>query len=386
MKKIALFSFAIALSIYCSDAIAGGLNPIARGTQMATGDDAWSFSNNPANLGQFDEPYGELSARLVMPEFSYERFGKTKKSKRGEAHLMPVIGAVYPINEDLAIGLSVYVPFGMGTSFEENPQQLFQDTATMISATNIAPVISLKLSDSMTLGASLRICHGEIEYRAPYDIMGQPIPLPTDSAGDGWGVGACIGLLYEQGNFKAGVCYDSRIEVPTEGTTELSIGLLTIQDSFKSKFTFPERIGAGFVYRLNDKTRIAGDVNWCGYESAVNKMVMKFNYFPTKEMNMSWEDCWSFHGSCRRDVTEHLWAQVGVDYMTAAVTDTVSTLTTDVPGWDVSLKIAGQWESLSIAGEVIYAWGEQSSNSRLFGAEKYGAEVWVVGLSACWRF
>lgn len=379
-KHKALFSVLIGVLIASLSASAGGLNPIARGTTMAT-DDAWSVSNNPATAILCDETSAELGARIVFPRFYYSDAAGRKQTSDKAFYPLPTAGAIWPVGKKTTVGVTAYVPFGLGAKFENNPTQLYYHTETMISATALAPVLAFRFNDKWSGGFSGRFVQGEIKYHAPFDIKGTPVPMDTDSEGDGYGLGVAVGLLGQlTDKLTVGFCYDSEVKVDLSGHTDIYFGPmkgLKIRDGFDSAFTFPPRVGAGFAWDSKRGWGFAGDINWTGYHGTVKTMWMDFDKLPLRKPRpLNWDDCLSIHGSYWEKISDALTVETGVDYMTAAITDTVSTLTPDVPGWDAYLRLIWEKDNVKARLGAIYVWGEQTQGG--WRQEKYEMEGWIL--------
>ncbi|MEI6288662.1 MAG: outer membrane protein transport protein [bacterium] len=380
MRTLVLFTIGLFVVI---PAFAGGLNPVARGPHIAFDDDADIIGNNPAVLITYKSYIG-LGSKLVKPEFTYKSGGITKHSDPNKLYIMPLISFTKKINDDMVIGIGVHSPYGLGSKFNNNPQQLGYDTETELSLTNLTIGAGIKLTEKLSAGLYVNGGYARFKYIAPFDINSVPLPISTKSNGDGFGASVSLGTLYKlTDKLSWGVLYTTKCDAPLHGHTVISIGPLQIRDAFSSEFKFPDRLGTGISWQINDKWRLGLDVNYFWY-SVDKKMSLKFRKIPMTKTNiLAWDDVYSIHTELWHRLNKTTSITFGVDYMTAAITKTVSTLMPDGTGWDVTAKIRKDLGKVVIDGQLIYAWGNQESN-RLCQTEKYRADVYVAKLGISW--
>jgi len=393
MKKLALLTIimAIFISFPC---FAGGLNRIGgigsragamSGAFTAIADDSSLFYYNPAGMAQFGTPYADVGLDIVFPHFSYYNHDSDNDSW----HALPYAGIIYPINEDVNVGLGLTVPYGMGASFERDwplPQ-----SETLISLTNITPALSLRLTDNFYIGAGINIGYMQFKYDAPFDIDGIFLPIGTDNEASGFGLGATVGLLYfPTERLAVGLTYMSELKADLNGESDISIGPINIHDKFQSDFTFPLKLGIGVAYQCTDRLTVAFDANWYGYSKTVDSMKLDFNKLNfTKTSDMDWRDNYSLHLGAQYHLNEDWWLRCGTSYQTAAVPDsTISQLTPDVGGCDVSLGLEYQKEHCSFSTGFLYGWGTNDVKKN-FGVRypgQYRAETLMISAQFGWQF
>ena len=393
MKRLVLFTTIIAIVI-SNECLAGGLNRIGgigsragamSGAFIAIADDSTLFYYNPAGMAQFGTTYIDAGADIILPRFKYE----SNDSKNGVFHLLPYAGIVYPVNDKLNIGLGLTVPYGMGASFEKS--LFLPESETLISLTNITPALSLRLADNFYAGLGLNIGYAQFKYRAPLDVNGRFLPIGTDNEADGLGLGATLGFLYyPTEKLSIGLTYMSELKASLDGNSDISFGPFQIHDQFKSDYTFPPRLGIGVAYRFTPKLTLEFDANWYGYSKTVDSMTLAFKKLPFKKTSqLDWRDNYGLHLGARYRINDNWWLRSGLAYLTAAVPDsTISQLTPDVSGWDVSLGIECQKEHFSFSASAIYGWGKNEVE-RDFGVlypGKYQAETLTVSAQIGWQF
>jgi long-chain fatty acid transport protein len=382
---------------WAGHAAAGGLNRSrgvgARGTAVggaytAIADDASLFYYNPAGMSQFTEPYAELGLDLLIPKFSYDSPLRGRAdSEDWVVHALPLFGYVHPINDFITAGVGAYVPYGMGADFGRNPQALNYHTTSLISITNLSPGISLKLNDELSLGLTADVGFGQFRCKTPFDVAGHYVPMPTDNKGDGFGLGASLGVLWANDWLSLGAMYSTGATTHLDGATEMGAGVLRMRDGFKADIEFPERASAGIAFRPIERLQVSFDASWYGYTGDFDTLELDFDTIPMKKsQKMDWQDNHAFHLGVSYKLNDAWTARAGYAFVTHAIPDeTVNLVTPDMNGSDVALGIECAKGPLSVTGFVLYSWGSRSVGSGL-AKEEYGVDNYSLGFETAWHF
>lgn len=382
---------------WAGKAAAGGLNRIGGigpragamgGAYTAVADDASLFYYNPAGLTQFREPYAEVGGDLLFARFSYEhRLRGQRHSDDFDWHVLPLLGYVQPLTEDVVAGLGVYVPYGMGASFENNRQMLLYDTESLICLTNISPAIAVRFEEQLSLGLSLDIGWSRFKCQVPFDVANHYLPVLTDSEGDGWGLGASVGVLWRAERFRLGARYSTDMSPGIDGTTAMKVGPIEFRDHFESRCHFPERFQAGMAFEPDDRWLLTVDAGWYGYSGDMENLTLHMDKLQIKKTRrLDWDDNYSLHAGAARRLNERWTLRAGYTYVKAAVPDdTVSTLTPDASGSNVSFGFEYDRGALDVGTFVLYGWGERAYGPALL-KEEISADIFTFGFKAGWRF
>ncbi|MEI6288348.1 MAG: outer membrane protein transport protein [bacterium] len=393
MRKIALY---ITVLLLPAPVWAGGLNVIGgrgggadmSGAYNAISDDASLFYYNPSGLLQFKRPYSELIIEVLKLTFTIKDSSGRHTSKNDVVHLLPLGCYIHPLNDELVVGIGLYVPYGHGAVFKE--KWPFAKSDTLISLTNISPAIGWQICDKLSLGLQLNIGIGQMKYQANIP-EGWLLSIPTNTTAIGIGFGATIGTKYQITDELAwGLTYTTPTHVNLSARTHIALGALSFNKGADGDITFPAKIGSGIAYQLTEKWLLAFDANYYFYESAMKNIPLKFHGLPlTKNTVLKWKDNYSLHLGSRYLVNKDLSVSAGVGYQTASVPDdTISQLTPDVTGWDVATGIVYKKNNWKIDSHLIYAWGDREVKPKIgrIGAGHYSAQSLTLGLRAGYSF
>lgn len=397
MRKTVLFTILLS-ALACSHAYAGGLNVIGglgskagamSGAYNAISDDASLFYYNLTGLLNFDEPYAEAGVSALKPTFTKEYLGLRYKSRSDVIHILPLMGYVCPINEDMAFGIGVTVPYGLGASFAGGLGM--SESETLITEINITPAIAFQLTDRLAIGFGPNVGIAQFKYQAPYDIKGRPLPIMTDSEGLGIGLGASVGIRYHLSDRLVwGFSFMSESKIPLRGKTKIGAGLLSFTDDFKSSFAFPAKIGTGIAYQATDKLLVAFDTNYWFYSNAVKEMTLHLERLHFDKTNeLGWRDNYSCHLGMRYLLDDNWTASCGIGFQTAPVPNsTMSQLTPDIKGWDLAYGVSYHKNGFGLNANIIYAWGDRNVKPSLANQApgRYSAETLTFSLSGSWSF
>lgn len=250
------------------------------GGNYVYGEDGGAMAYNPANLLELERSLNaSLTLGLVDAQFTGPagRTGNTRDNHKW----LPNLFAVYPLaDKNLTLGLGISTPHGQSTVWEvDGPfAGAFPHDAEMLTL-NFNPTLAGKINEKLSYGVGADIFWSELSFEQvfPWSVVtGLPSTPPgmAEASGDGTGVGANIGLLYQlDERQRIGLSYRSSVKVDYEGDFNLSGipaplgGLVASESSFGSEIEFPSRIGAGYGIQLNEKLRVGADLEWIEYSS-----------------------------------------------------------------------------------------------------------------------
>ena len=362
MRGLSLYGVAV---LVCSSvAYAGALSPsggvgtydMGLGVQL----EGLRFPHNVAGYTQIDDHFVEFVSEIRVPRFVFrDQFGRKQHSDH-IGHLMPGLRIASRLDEHRVLSLSVKTPFAMGASFQNNFQQWGFDTKTLVSLTTATLGYSVEVTDDLSLGVGAVVGWGQLKWKAPFDIGRRPLPIPTDTEAEGFGVGFTVGLIYGVSEkLFFGLNYTSPLEVSLSGDTDISLGLFGITDSFKSEFKFPASWDIAFAYEASEKLLLTADFNWHQYSQAQQEVLIDFDVLPlTKPVNLGWGDVVSVHVALTYQATEHLALRAGAGMMTQGIPDyRVDTLTPDVFGQNVATGVTWTGKRWHLGGTYSMGWG-----------------------------
>jgi len=310
LKTRRIFTLAF-LSVFglSSLALANGLNLNSLGSRalsmggafVGLADDYSTIFWNPAGMAQFNKRYLGFYGTDVIPSGSYLLQVPTQggllnvvDAKTQTKHYLSGLLAYYhPINDTLVAGIGVYIPSGLGSSWDGDDftnlsNGVAYEWESKIGLVTIAPGISYKISDMISVGAALNINYGMFSMKRwagnaeipqpPYELdLGQ-----YEMNLSGWGFGLTAGVLVKASDtLSLGATVRTPNRVKFSGDTSLSnADLLGFNESSDAEtvsphITFPLWIAGGVAFRPLSGLTLTGDLQWTQW-STLDEVELKF--------------------------------------------------------------------------------------------------------------
>jgi long-chain fatty acid transport protein len=263
------------------------------GAFVGLADDYSAIFWNPAGMSHFNKRYLGFYGTDVIPHGSYLLQVPTEEglltvvdAKTQTKHYLSGLLAYYqPINEYLVAGIGLYIPAGLGTSWDGNDFAGLSDNVayqweSKIGLVTISPGISYKINDMISVGATLNINYGMFSLKRwagnaaipapPYELdLGQ-----YDMSLNGWGIGATAGVLVKASDalsFGATLRTPSRIKFSGDATISnldlLGFVKTSEAETLSPHLTFPLWIAGGVAYKPLPRLTVTGDLQWTNWSS-----------------------------------------------------------------------------------------------------------------------
>lgn len=282
-----LFGNPAGMSRLKREEVSFGMAAIHANTEI---DDASGAFSGPA-LGGTSLPYGGSNDGDMVPFAA-----------------VPMGYYVKPIDDKWALGVGVYVPFGLSTDYESGFQGRYFGDYSEVRVITVQPTVSYRFNDKLSIGfgPTLNRIDGELQSASPNALSLGANDGRVKIEGDDTAIGFNAGLLYEfTPHTRLGVTYHSKVEYTLEGDTRISgtgFGAANgSQYDAQLDLTTPESIDVSLTHQLNDRwTLYAGAMltRWSQFESLIieNEGVpvpLQGSLAPIVE-EQDWHDTWSY--------------------------------------------------------------------------------------------
>ena len=301
MKKLLTLT-AVGTVLVCSDALASGFNlkeqsAAAQGNAFAGAtagaeDISYSFFN-PAGLTRHKGTKISVGGTWIAPRSRAKRAhadtvipgddfpGFQDSGYTGDIVHSAVAPAIYmskQLDDRFTLGLSLNVPYGMITKYNDLWAGRFHGTLSKVTTVTLTPMIAYKATDELSLGAGFQMQYIKATLRngvrVPNPYTGGVLPGVEDKArleGDTFDIGYQLGALYElTPQTRFGIGYRSQIKHKLKGDIEFD-GLmrdLASQD-ISARLTTPANLTIGAYHDINDKWAVMaefGRTYWSSFE------------------------------------------------------------------------------------------------------------------------
>ncbi|EAS40353.1 aromatic hydrocarbon degradation protein [Photobacterium profundum] len=313
MNKKRLFTktmIATAITLMSQQALAAGFQLNA---QSATGlgrafagdaviaDNASSMSRNAASMSLFDAPSLSLGLNVIDSDIDVKNAtyngvptgglnSSLDDQSVGDSTLVPNFYYIHPINDQWAVGASIYSNFGTKTEFSSDYSANEYGGLTDVKSINFGLSASYRINQQWSVGAGVDVIYGEGKLQRNDPILESAVlkGKVLDVDADGVGVGFNLGTVFELNDRnRFGLSYRYSPELETEG--DITYGG---QDLSSQKLLMPLPDMAEFsgFHKLNDKFAVHYSVQWIGW-SAFDKLATDGGVTLN---DYEWKDGWHY--------------------------------------------------------------------------------------------
>jgi long-chain fatty acid transport protein len=293
MPKRTLIIALMAILILPALVWANGLNLNGLGTRAQSmggafgglADDFSAVFWNPAGAAGFKQPTFGFYAVDLIPKATYRLEYEVSipeidpiaiDAKTQVSHYLGFLGAYYkPIGPKVVVGLGISTPSGFGTMWDGADfigltNGTTFDWSSKVGVFSISPLVAVKLSEGLSVGATLNINHGTFSLKRPggYADLGEgTVDLGQyEENMNGWGFGATFGIMAKPiDKLSLGLTVRTPSTISFEGSARLSY--LPLYDlpgtsDLERKITWPLWIAGGVSFRPVDRLLLSADVHW----------------------------------------------------------------------------------------------------------------------------
>jgi len=259
----------------------------------AGGSDISSMFFNPAALTRYEGNQLQFGLTEIMPDSKFSNGaasqpnvlpltppvggtigGATTTGNIAPSATLPTFYALWSVDSDFKLGISVNVPFGLTTQYDPNWAGRYQAIKTHLQTVDITPTVAYRMSPQWSMGAAVVARRASAELTRALDLgyvggnylavaaaeqlktfsntNGGTPPAPimgtgtadgsVDVKGSSWAYGFKLGLLFEPTpSLHIGLGYQSKVRETIRGTASFNTGALTAN----AGALIPSNSGAG---------------------------------------------------------------------------------------------------------------------------------------------
>lgn len=317
-KRLLKTGLAVAITATSSHGFASGfaLNEQSisgMGTSFAgrssSADDASTVFGNPAGMARLkrDEVYFGAAAIRAKSDIDHVSASSPAGAISGsnDGDMVPTTGVpmgyyVKPLDEKVAFGIGIYVPFGLMTDYESNFQGRYYADKSYVRVITVQPTLSYRFNDKLSVGFGPTFNHIEGELTSSlFTPLGDG---KVKVKGDDVAVGFNAGVLYEfTPQTRAGLTYHSRVKYKLEGDTRVEASPLAgIAGKYDANLdlTTPESVDMSITHDLTDALTLHVGSTWTRWSRF--KEIRVENDSATLPANLAtiveeqnWHDTWA---------------------------------------------------------------------------------------------
>jgi long-chain fatty acid transport protein len=286
----------------------------------------------------------------------------------GHTAFIPQLYAVMPLSKALAVGMTVNVPFGLKTQYDNGWMGRFQALTSEVRAFNFNPALSYRVSDQLWLGAGLNIQYLDADLTNAFNyaavvvqgatannvppaqiaawlnpsspitiagLQGSASVTGSDTA-MGWNVGA----MYNLPNVRLGAQYRSTLRYHIRGnatfnapTTNNPVAAQIIAAAsapggplattpITSDLNLPASASLGALWQVHPDWEVLFDVQWTGWSSVRDVTFVRPDGSVLGGNTYNWRDTWRLSAGANYSLRD--WKlRAGIAWDQTVVTDDV---------------------------------------------------------------
>ena len=291
--------------------------------RSSSADDATTLFGNPAGMSRLkreEVSFGmaAINAKTDIDDnsgsFSGPAVGglNTPYGGSNDGDMVPVTAVpmgyyVKPVDDKWAVGVGIYVPFGLVTDYESGFQGRYFGDYSEVRVITVQPTVSYRFNEKLSVGFGPTINRIDGELRSASPNPFGPNDGQVKVKGDDTALGFNAGLLYEfTPSTRAGITYHSKVGYKLEGDTKLSGGsfdLAGASGKYDASLDLdtPESVDLSVTHDINDQwTVYAGAMwtRWSRFEAIIIEndgipASLQGNLAPIVE-EQDWHDTWSY--------------------------------------------------------------------------------------------
>ncbi|MDP3029544.1 MAG: outer membrane protein transport protein [Deltaproteobacteria bacterium] len=318
-----------------------GTAPMAQGNAfVAQADDPSAIFFNPAGINQLRGTQIYIGATAIAPRAEYKDSLGTKSRTESHVYLPLQFYLTHELTTDLAVGLGVFSPFGLGTKWDDGWAGRYLATSSDLQTFNINPVLSWKASKKLSVAGGVNVMRAEADLRKKLNlgtVDGNQLFKGAD-----YGYGYNLGLLYQlTPTTNIGLSYRSKVRVKIDGDAEFSVppavAHLFPNGGAHSRFVFPPSLFAGIAYKGLSPWVFECDLTWTGWSTFEELRVTLDRpvSFPPKSVSVqprNWDDVFAYRFGVNYKWDEAITLRAGYIFDESPVPD--ETMDPSIPDAD----------------------------------------------------
>lgn len=267
----------------------------ARGNAyVATADRASAVHYNPAGLSLQEGVESQLMLYGSEVDISFRGEGGDFDHSENRGTLAYFFNYAGLLEGDLAIGLGLTIPHGLGIEYDEDYPLRTLGYSGYLAHAVVSPAVSYRLNDEWSVGVALNYAYDDYELKQ--GIVAEGDEFRFNGKGDGWGYTA--GLMFRPcDEWSFGLTYRSALTTELDGKTRTRTVFPTVSESREdgsASFDYPSQVVLGAAFRPRGKWDFEANIQWSEWsrfdefriKTDAGDMVAAFDYEDTLAFGM----------------------------------------------------------------------------------------------------
>jgi long-chain fatty acid transport protein len=235
-------------------------------TTTAVTEDSTAIAFNVANIlgvKKLDIAVGDVT---TLPTVSFTPEGNTKQTMGTTVVPPPHLFGVYRLNDQMAAGLGIYVPFAAGATWKDDFPFRTRGYHAKIATYFINPSFAYQPHERLRLGVGLDIVRGTVSITRKINFIDSE--GTAELGGGGWGLGynAGVNLVILEKLLNFGATFRGPTKITFKGKSDFQdipdgFQSTLVDQAIQSTVTLPGAVNLGLGFTPLDRLTLAFDAH-----------------------------------------------------------------------------------------------------------------------------
>lgn len=280
--------------------------------RSSSADDATTVFGNPAGMSLLKREQVSFGMAAIHAKTDITDTSGLPGNGSNDGDMVPFTAVpmgyyVKPLDDKWAVGVGIYVPFGMITDYESGFQGRYFGDYSEVRVVTVQPTVSYRFNEKLSIGFGPTI--NRIDGELQSAVLNAASPGVNDGrikvTGDDTAIGFNAGLLYEfTPHTRLGLTYHSNVDYTLEGETRVSgVAFGPFAGTYDASLDLetPESVDVSMTHELNDQWTLYGGAMLTRW-SRLEAIIIENEGTPaqiaprvgTITEEQDWHDTWSY--------------------------------------------------------------------------------------------
>lgn len=246
---------------------------------------------------------------------------------------VPNFFAQYKVNDRVAVGFGVYVPFGLAIEYPKDWIGTDHGIDSELAVIDYSTAVAVKATDKLSLGLGIFARNANVDLTSSMGTFENEFDL------DDWGWGLHVGAMYEfTKNTRLGVSYRSRSQHKIKGDFDFMKGS-PAASTYDATLPMdaPEQVQLSGYHKLNDKIGLSAGAKWTRW-TRFDALTIN-NACSSVEVAQRWQNAWNFSLGMDYYHSENWTFRTGIGFDESPVPNSHerTTAIADNDRWEIAL-------------------------------------------------
>lgn len=257
---------------------------------------------------------------------------------------VPNFFAQYKVNDRVAVGFGVYVPFGLAIEYPKDWIGTDHGIDSELAVIDYSTAVAVKATDKLSLGLGIFARNANVDLTSSTTLPTGKVENEFDL--DDWGWGLHVGAMYEfTKNTRLGVSYRSRSQHKIKGDFDFMKGASASAPYYAGTYDAtlpmdaPEQVQLSGYHKLNDKIGLSAGAKWTRWTRFDALTIHTSHPFAQVEVAQRWKNAWNFSLGMDYYHSENWTFRTGIGFDESPVPNSHerTTAIADNDRWEIAL-------------------------------------------------